>query len=1830
MSADKKNMVNSPEEANLGGDIAITGMACIYPGAPNLEIYWQNIITKVDAIGDPPKSAWDADIYYDPSSTENDRLYCKRGGYIGDLVFFDPIKHGIPPHSVVGGEPDQWLALQVGRDALTDAGYPDLVPEANRTAVIIGKGNYINHGSLSLIQTTLVVDQTLELIKSIYPERSQADLDLLRQEMKRCLPPLNADTVNGLVPNITASRIANRLDLKGPAYTVDGACASSLLAIDIAAANLNAGKIDLALVGGAQVTTPVPILSIFCQLGALSRRQEIRPFDHNNDGTLLAEGIGMIVLKRRADAERDGDRIYAVVKGVGTSSDGRSLGVLAPRPEGQAMAIQGAYGATGISPDSVRLIEAHGTGTPVGDATEIQSLSSVFGHRKGVLPRCAIGSVKSMIGHSMPAAGIAGVIKTALAIYNKVLPPTLNVERPNQDLELEKTPFYVNSETRPWIHGYTDHPRRAGVNAFGFGGINAHVILEETSGQSNCNAANNMHRQETEVFVLEAKSRSDLIDRIEALCKLLLDRKDSISIKDLAGTVNSGRENHEFQMGFVASSGRDLNEKMKKAMALLADDKCQSIRNRKGIYFFEKPLYRNGKLAFLFPGEGAQYVNMLSDLCIQFPEVRSSFDRMDRILIGHARGYVPSDYIFPPPQFSAAEKKIAEDRILQMDGAVESVLAANEALFNLAGVFGIQPDCVLGHSTGEYSAMAAAGVFNLGDCNPDPSPARELNASYEKLDAERKIPSTRLIAVAKDGPYVTALLKELDAQVYIGMENCRYQTVIVGYQAEMNKVLRRFDELGVIYQHLPFDRPYHTPLFEDFADKLRELFSRWQIEPPKIPIYSCTSAAPFPMNTDEIRTLIVEHWLQPVKFAQTIERMYQDGVRTFLELGPKGNLTTFVGDILKGRDHAAIPADTQRHSGITQMNHMVAELAAQGVPVDFDPLYGRRGLKRIAIDGSAMNAADRDKTSLLTKLATGWPAIKISKETAELLESRIYRKPSDSNISKADTVPRSNADTQSTGINVAHRNRQKENQGRGSAAIALASTNVDERIMTDYLKTMEHFLVVQESVMQTYLSSARVDAADSANSLSVIQGIDQQSPGPPAESNDLQARTTASEALELVQIIETPVVPVATQDITALLLELVSEKTGYPTDILDLNVDMEADLGIDSIKRIEILSAFIERYPIASETAMEQMSQLKKLQQVIDFYNVQKTGTDQTKEAVQDYPPQDRSDLTSELSKPNQVDATSLVPDNAVTQDNKKLLLELVSEKTGYPTEALDLNLDMEADLGIDSIKRIEILSAFIEKHPMATEKVLEQISQLKTLKQVLDLFEAGIAVDNDTGKTMESAQTSAHSILPAKDRHIDIDLTAYPMIDAITSWSSEDKLEAICRVELDDGRYLKDHTLGGRVSTSDDTLQALPVIPLTLSVEILAEAGALLMPGKTLVGFRDIRAYRWIAVEEASTTLQVIAQKVLGNDSGKVRVHIINLEENQSSFAKPSIEGTAIFADEYPGQPDVPEFSLREGRPSRWDPKELYRQAMFHGPCWQGVSSIDQWGEDGCLATLKVLPITEFFGNGKPTRFVTDPITLDAAGQVVGFWTMEHMTKNFMVFPYCLKKLEIYQNRPPEHAKISCFARITLKGVQQVTTDLNVVGPDGKLWMQLEAWEDKRFDLPQEAYAFLLSPTKEMVSTKWQSSMGKSSGSERIVCLRIKELFHGDDDFWIKVFAYLILGRNERDMFQHLNTSMISQKQWLTERLLAKDAVRTFLKENLEIEVGPVDIEIKETYDDVYTAGGLWAENLQRPVYVEIKMVDGWHTATATDTDAYQSGKIDARPHKFVNSYIK
>jgi acyl transferase domain-containing protein len=458
-------------------DVAIVGMSCLFPGSPDLRTFWENVIAQKCCISDHP--APEALRALQPESADFERIYTTRGGFLGDSSRFDPLEFGIMPASVEGGDPDHFLALRVASEALCDAGLAPGTFSGERTDVILGHGTFTNPGYTNHVFHADVLDQVIDLLREMHPEYTDDELTTIWRRLRDSLPPLNAQVLPAIIPNVIAGRISNRLDLMGTSHIVDAACASTVIALNYGMMNLLSDRCDIALIGGSQACLLPPTFMVFCSLGALSRQQQLRPFDASADGTLLGEGLGMLVLKRREDAERDGNRIYALVKGVGVASDGKSKGLLAPRLEGEALAIERAYRQSGIDPSTVHLVEAHGTGIPLGDQTEVRALNRVFGTRNGRAPDCALGSVKSMVGHCVPAAGAASLIKTALALQHKILPATLGVSKPHPDLGLEASRFYLNCENRPWIHRAKSTPRRAGVSAMGFGGINSHCILEE-------------------------------------------------------------------------------------------------------------------------------------------------------------------------------------------------------------------------------------------------------------------------------------------------------------------------------------------------------------------------------------------------------------------------------------------------------------------------------------------------------------------------------------------------------------------------------------------------------------------------------------------------------------------------------------------------------------------------------------------------------------------------------------------------------------------------------------------------------------------------------------------------------------------------------------------------------------------------------------------------------------------------------------------------------------------------------------------------------------------------------------------------------------------------------------------------------------------------------------------------------------------------------------------------------------------------------------------------------------------------------------------------------
>lgn len=540
-------------------DVAVIGLSCVFPGAPDAETFWQNIIGKIDSTGPVPGDRIDP-VHFGDATNLVDRFYCGRGGFM-PAYEIDPTAFGLLPIAAQGTEPDHLLTLDLVAKALADAGVFQKNVSLEKTGIIIGKGNYAGPGATRAIEIVRTGEQISALLKELLPEIPAADIEKVKHAYQERKGRFAADTAMGLIPNLVASLVANRFNLGGAAFTVDAACASALIAVDHAVQELDRGRCDMVVAGGVHTGQNAAFWSIFTQLGALSRKQQIKPFSEDADGLLIGEGCGFVVLKRLEDAVRDHDKIYAIIKGVGVSSDGNGTSVMSPSVKGQLQALEQAWTTADIDRQQIGYLEAHGTGTPLGDKTELQTLAQYFGKQQD-LPVAGIGSVKSNIGHAMPAAGIAGLIKTCLALYHDTMPPTLHCEKPIPDMR--DTRFAPVQEATSWSR--TGLPKIAAVNAFGFGGINAHVVLQGYDAP-----------KKDPVLLLARPSQIELLTALHNGEESIGEGKCRIAIFD------------------------PTPQRIEKAIKIVTRN--NPWRNKQDIWYTPEPLLSDeGKIAFIFPG----------------------------------------------------------------------------------------------------------------------------------------------------------------------------------------------------------------------------------------------------------------------------------------------------------------------------------------------------------------------------------------------------------------------------------------------------------------------------------------------------------------------------------------------------------------------------------------------------------------------------------------------------------------------------------------------------------------------------------------------------------------------------------------------------------------------------------------------------------------------------------------------------------------------------------------------------------------------------------------------------------------------------------------------------------------------------------------------------------------------------------------------------------------------------------------------------------------------------------------------------------------------------
>lgn len=1274
--------------------LAIIGISCLFPKADKLQAYWSNIKNGVDAIAPiPERTAWKIDDYFDPDPKAPDRTYARRGGFLSPIDF-NPMEFGVSPKDIEATDTTQLLGMVAAKQAIQDAGYADKPFNRDRTSVILG------------------VTGALELV---IPLGARLGHPVWRRALKEAgvAGPVAEDVVQrisdsyvgwqensfpGLLGNVVAGRIASRLDLGGTNCVVDAACASSLAALHLACMELSAGRSDMVITGGLDTFNDIFMYMCFSKTPALSPSGDAKPFDRDCDGTILGEGLGILVLKRLADAERDGDRIYAVVKGIGSSSDGRGNAIYAPRADGQKQALERAYENARANPSTIELIEAHGTGTKVGDATELKALTEVYRGACAEGSWAALGSVKSQIGHTKAAAGVAGLIKAALSLHHKVLPPTIKVTQPVEEAAPGRSPFYINTQKRPWLPR-EDHPRRAGVSSFGFGGTNFHCVLEEHGSQR----ADVGWDGDVEIVALSGGTREELRARLAAFPA----EKPWGEIRTAARESRAAfHAKAAYRLLLPASQTAPFATLRDAALTMLEKNpERTSWVLPSGVAFGSGA--RLGKLGALFPGQGSQYAGMLRDLACQFPGMLNALAAANQVF---ARSRPEpglqrlSDFIYPLPVFSDDARRAQEEALKATDVAQPALGAVSLGALSVLTYFGVTPEAAAGHSYGELTALCGAGCLQ-------PESLHELSNVRGQLMANRNGHSDRgaMLAVQASEEAVARFVAAESSGLVIANRNSPGQFVLAGPKARIEHAAAEFAKQSIRTRLLPVSAAFHSALVADAHAPFAAFLKGVQFNPGHIPVYANSTAQAYPNGAGEARDLLAGQIVKTVDFMAQIETMFKDGVTTFLELGPGHVLSDLVQSILQGREVETIALDSSRgtRSGTFDLAVMLCRLASLGHAVELSRWEeatetrasgsNGKGSLTVPVCGANSRSPRPQRPPAAPAPASGSPAsetLTLRRVAPLPINPQSAVMPSESLSPVAFTPPhRALPSELAAALQVAQQGilslQQMQEQTARLHQQFLEGQESARRTLEALLTQRRELLTPSHPSALSTLSPALPIAMPFACATPAVS----QPPAPlPAPAQEATVRAPAAEA-------PTPAPKAgASVAIAQAVLEVVAEKTGYPSEMLELTMGLDSDLGIDSIKRVEIMASLRGRLPDAPEVKPEHLGALRTLQEVVNFLSGGKDPGSPSAEA--------RS-VSVGYARASEV------------------LLAVVAEKTGYPVEMLNLDMGLDSDLGVDSIKRVEIMAAIRTGMPEAPEIKPEHLGTLQTLKQVVEFLTA-------------------------------------------------------------------------------------------------------------------------------------------------------------------------------------------------------------------------------------------------------------------------------------------------------------------------------------------------------------------------------------------------------------------------------------------------------------------------------------------------------------------------
>ncbi|MEA5529683.1 type I polyketide synthase [Dolichospermum sp. UHCC 0684] len=1521
-SGNLKNSINSMSTKEINRKlhttpIAIIGMASLMPQSRTLRDYWQNIVNKIDCITDVPSTHWSVEDYYDPNPrTAEDKTYCKRGGFIPE-VDFNPMEFGIPPSILEVTDVSQLLSLVVAKETMEDAGYSES-REFSRENIGVILGVAMGKQLGMPLTARLEYPVWEKVLKS--SGVSDEDTKKIVDKIKSAYVKWDENAFPGMLANVVAGRIANRLNFGGTNCVVDAACASSFGALKMAISELVEHRSNMMLTGGVDTDNTIMAYISFSKTPAVTPSENVKPFDAKSDGMMLGEGIGMILLKRLEDAQKDGDKIYAVIKGIGTSSDGRYKSIYAPRKEGQVKALERAYDDAGFSPATVGLMEAHGTGTMAGDPIEFSSLRDFFGKHDTQKQHIALGSVKSQIGHTKAAAGAASLIKTALALHHKVLPATINITEPNPKLDIENSSFYLNTQTRPWIKAEGETPRRAGVSAFGFGGTNYHVVLEEYEPEQQ--SSYRLHGAAGEVLLFGA-THAELISKLEAtLNNLQANDGERFYSQLLLDCQSLAIPTTALRIGFVSENLQEACKLLQVSLGLLkSKPDAISWEHPQGIYYRSSGMDLGGKVVALFSGQGSQYLEMGREAVMNFPSLRQLYGKMDH-LFKQSNLQPVSEVVFPHSTFDEVEKKAQVATLQRTEYAQPAIGVFSAGLYGILQQAGFKADFTAGHSFGELTALWAAGVLSEADYLFLVKARGQAMAAPKDPDHD----AGSMLAVKEDISKIEPVLKQFP-KVSIANFNSPTQIVLAGPKLEIQKVQDACEKLGYSAVLLPVSAAFHTPLIA-FAQKSFAIATKSvTFHNPQIPVFSNVTGKHYPQNAAAIQKNLESHLASSVLFKQEIENIYGAGGYCFVEFGPKRVLSNLVKDTLGDRPHLTISLNPSASKNSDRsLREAAVQLRVIGMNLgNLDPyklpavLHLISSKKTLSVKLTGINyISDKTKNAFTEALADGHkisgiqefrsassggasltevqdssrglamlnPSINLEIETPviakipptnghngngnghkkqPLIETQLQPQMTTTAtiIKEPQKEPRAELFTQQlegkmqtpdklincqqiltslgTLLSQFQHNQsenlevhgtylnnqieyaktffqlmQQQNTLFANAKSSAEAAQIKQVIMESLERSMMQFHSQQGETLRIHEQYLREQIEYTKHFFQLIQEeysqliSDTQAAAPaniyaapeeapvaptvtiippqalPVIEPKVQLAAPIPAVIEVAKpVIAAPVIepepiiipqsPVAfipehatsslnLDDLANNLLSITSEKTGYPIEMLELDMDMEADLGIDSIKRVEILGGLQELYPNLPKPNLEELAEKRTIGQVVEYLQGQQQVTAEiTPEQI--IIPQVQTQVIEEVIPESISIPQSPVP-NPQYQDLGQTLLNITSEKTGYPVEMLELDMDMEADLGIDSIKRVEILGAMQEAYPDLPKPNIEELGDLRTIGQIVNYLQSLVGGEKKKPHIDVNQITPLNPPLFRGETTEVVDLTPPPIVD--------------------------------------------------------------------------------------------------------------------------------------------------------------------------------------------------------------------------------------------------------------------------------------------------------------------------------------------------------------------------------------------------------------------------------------------------------------------------------